>query len=72
MINVMAGKTKNYTEEFKKQIVALQGNGNLSFLVLVIVAIMMVGLCRLPISFCKIITGLMPPCSLPTVGFRSA
>ena len=23
----MAGKTKNYTEEFKKQIVALQGNG---------------------------------------------
>ena len=26
-MNIMAGKTKNYTEDFKKQIVALKQNG---------------------------------------------
>ena len=35
-------------------------------------ATMVVGLCRLPISFCTISTGRTPPCSEPTTGERSA
>ena len=39
---------------------------------LVMAAAMTVGLWRLPVSFCTISTGRMPPCSLPTTGLRSA
>ena len=39
---------------------------------LVEAAAMTVGLWRLPVSFCTISTGRMPPCSLPTTGLRSA
>ena len=38
----------------------------------VIAAAITVGLCRLPVSFWTMSTGLMPPCSLPTTGLRSA
>ncbi len=39
---------------------------------LVIAAAITVGECRLPVSFCTIRTGRVPPCSLPTTGLRSA
>ena len=38
----------------------------------VIAAAITVGLYRLPVSFCTISTGRIPPCSLPTTGLRSA
>lgn len=38
----------------------------------VMAATIMVGLYLLPMSFCKISTGRIPPCSLPTTGERSA
>ena len=38
----------------------------------VMAAAMTVGLWRLPISFCTMSTGRMPPCSEPTTGERSA
>ena len=38
----------------------------------VIAAAITVGECRLPVSFCTIRTGRMPPCSLPTTGLKSA
>jgi len=47
--------------------------GSLAFPVCdVIAAAITVGLCRLPTSFCTIRTGLIPPCSEPTTGERSA
>ena len=40
--------------------------GSVAFVfLLVIAATMVVGLCLLPISFCKIKDGRIPPCSLP-------
>ena len=39
---------------------------------LVIAAAMVVGLNRFPVSFCRITTGRIPPCSLPMTGLRSA
>ena len=39
---------------------------------LVIAAAITVGECLFPVSFCTIKTGLVPPCSLPTTGLRSA
>ena len=38
----------------------------------VIAAAITVGECLLPVSFCTIRTGRVPPCSLPTTGLRSA
>ena len=37
-----------------------------------VAAAITVGLWRLPVSFCTISTGRIPPCSLPTTGLRSA
>ena len=42
------------------------------FIWLVIAAAITVGECRLPMSFCTMSTGRVPPCSLPTTGLRSA
>lgn len=39
---------------------------------LVTAAAITVGLCRLPVSFCMMSTGLTPPCSLPITGVKSA
>ena len=39
---------------------------------LVIAATIVVGLCLLPVSFCRMRTGRIPPCSLPTTGLNSA
>ena len=38
----------------------------------VIAAAITVGLCLFPTSFCIIKTGLIPPCSEPTTGLKSA
>ena len=38
----------------------------------VIAAAITVGEWRLPMSFCTITTGLVPPCSLPITGLKSA
>lgn len=47
--------------------------GNLFFPVCeVMAAAMTVGLCLFPMSFCMMMTGLIPPCSEPTTGLKSA
>lgn len=47
--------------------------GNLAlFICEVIAATITVGLYLFPISFCITITGLIPPCSEPTTGLKSA
>lgn len=68
--------SNNTTESFSKPYVNAFNSicvGNFALLsLLVIAAIITVGLYLLPISFCTIKTGLIPPCSLPTTGDKLA
>ena len=55
-----------------RPVVILQNNVGNRHSPTVIAAAITVGECRLPMSFCTMSTGRVPPCSLPTTGLRSA